>query len=230
MPGANRSTMPPRMAYSPASRTVEARMKPLSSSHSVIPDMAMTLPGAAASDWRDRISRGGTRCSMALTVASRIAGRSRPLMRASRASVVMRCATTPACGDTRSYGRQSQAGNSSTSTSGAKKVSERDSAAMREPSRQITARLIAGADGRAATARARSASTSPSAPSATPERCSGRPGASRSAGDRAGFRTWVVTYLSPVAMSLPRLWKAISVASTAVSYGAGALSARVTQA
>jgi hypothetical protein len=102
MPGANRSTMPPRMAYSPASRTVEARMKPLSSSHSVIPDMAMTLPGAAASDWRDRISRGGTRWSMALTVASRIAGRSRPLMRASRASVVMRCATTPACGDTRS--------------------------------------------------------------------------------------------------------------------------------
>ena len=32
MPGANRSTMPPRTAYSPASRTVAARLKPLSSS------------------------------------------------------------------------------------------------------------------------------------------------------------------------------------------------------
>ena len=106
--------------------------------------------------------------------------------------------------------------------SGAKKASARASAAMRAPSRQITAKLIAGDAGRAATARARSESTSPSAPSATPARLSGRPGASRSAGDRAGFRTWVVTYFSPVAMlpaavSPRRPWKAISVASTAVS-------------
>ena len=42
-------------------------------------------------------------------------------------------------------------------------------------------------------ARARSASTSPSAPSATPASWSGRPGVSRSAGDRAGLRTCVVT-------------------------------------
>jgi len=77
-------------------------MKPLSSSHSVMPDMASKLPGAAASDWRASVSRGGTRCSTALTVASKIAGRSRPLMRASRARVIMRCATTPACGDMRS--------------------------------------------------------------------------------------------------------------------------------
>mgnify|MGYP003694712243 CR=1 FL=1 len=41
--------MPPRTAYSPGSRTVEARTKPLSSSQSTIPCMPMTLPGATDS-------------------------------------------------------------------------------------------------------------------------------------------------------------------------------------
>ncbi len=163
-------------------------MKPLSSSQRVMPSMSSTLPGATDSDCVATISRAGTRWSAALTVVSRIDGRSRPLTRASRASAVMRCATTPACGDTRSYGRQSQAGNSSTAMSGAKNVSARASAAMRGPSRQITTRLVAGGLGRAATARARSATTSPSAPSATPERVSGRPGSSSSAGDFAIVR------------------------------------------
>ena len=44
----------------------------------------------------------GTRWSTALTVVNRIDGFSRPFRRESRDSVVMRCATTPACGETRS--------------------------------------------------------------------------------------------------------------------------------
>ena len=65
--------------------------------------MPSTLPGAAESDCVATSSRGGTRCSAALTVVSSDAdGLSRPLTRASRDSVVMRCATMPACGDTRS--------------------------------------------------------------------------------------------------------------------------------
>ncbi len=51
---------------------------------------------------------------------------------------------------------------------------------------QTTARLTAEGLGRAATARARSDTTSPSAPSATLAKVSARPGASSSAGDRAG--------------------------------------------
>ena len=56
---------------------------------------------------RERLLRqpwlfAGTRWSAALTVVSRTDGRSRPLRRASRDSAVMRCATKPACGDTRS--------------------------------------------------------------------------------------------------------------------------------
>jgi hypothetical protein len=60
------------------------------------------LPGAAESDCVAIKSRAGTRCSAALTVVSSTPGRSRPLSRASRDSVVMRCAATPAWGDTRS--------------------------------------------------------------------------------------------------------------------------------
>ena len=63
---------------------------------------AGTLPGATDSDCSPTNSRAGTRCSAALTVVSSTDGRSRPLMRASRDSAVMRWATTPACGDTRS--------------------------------------------------------------------------------------------------------------------------------
>ncbi len=69
--------------------------------------------------------------------------------------------------------------------SGPKKASARDSAAMRWPSRQITLSEIAGASGRAATARAKSASTSPSAPSATSDKVSGWPACSNVAGDVA---------------------------------------------
>jgi len=63
------------------------------------PDIATRLPGAAASDCRPSVSRRGTRCRMALTVVSTIAGRSRPLTRARRASAIIRCATTPPCGE-----------------------------------------------------------------------------------------------------------------------------------
>ena len=66
-----------------------------------------------------------------------------------------------------------------------KTLKARDSAAMRCPSRQITASEIAGASLPAAMARARSASTSPSAPSATCASVSGLPGLSNSAGDFA---------------------------------------------
>src|ERR1035437_8089616 len=69
--------------------------------------------------------------------------------------------------------------------SGPKNASARDSAAMRWPSRQITASEIAGASGRAAMARARSASTSPSAPSATCASVSGWPACNNAAGDLA---------------------------------------------
>ena len=78
------------------------RVKPLSSSHSMTPDIARRFPGAAESDCRASVSRGGTRWRMALTGVSKTAGRSRPLTRARRASVIMRCATTVACGETRS--------------------------------------------------------------------------------------------------------------------------------
>ena len=74
--------------------------------------------------------------------------------------------------------------------SGAKKPSARDSIAMRGPSRQITAALMAGGDAPAAMARARSAMTRPSAPSAMPASVSGRPGLSRVAGDWAEILRW----------------------------------------
>src|ERR1700682_5177640 len=69
--------------------------------------------------------------------------------------------------------------------SAAKKASDRASWASRGPSRQPTTRLVAGGSARPATARARSATTMPLAPSATPASVSGRPGCSSSAGDRA---------------------------------------------
>ena len=70
--------MPPRTAYSPGSRTVEARVKPLSSSHSTMPAMPVTLPGATESACVATKSRAGTRCSAALTVVSSTDGLSRP--------------------------------------------------------------------------------------------------------------------------------------------------------
>src|SRR5579875_1465589 len=68
--------------------------------------------------------------------------------------------------------------------SGPKKASARDSACMRWPSRQITASDIAGASALAATARARSASTRPSAPSATCASVRTLPGWRDCAGER----------------------------------------------
>jgi hypothetical protein len=73
-----------------------------------------------------------------------------------------------------------------TGKSGAKNSKARANCCMRGPSRQTTARLIADGFGRAATARAKSETTSPSAPSATLAKVSARPGASNSAGDRVG--------------------------------------------
>ena len=63
----------------------------------------MTLPGAAEKVSDAILARGGTRWTRALTVVDRMRGRpSAPRERASRASVVMRCAVIAAFGETRS--------------------------------------------------------------------------------------------------------------------------------
>ena len=68
-------------------------MKPLSSSQRVTPSIAEHVAGRGRQRLRAPPGRcAGTRCSAALTVVSRTDGRSRPLSRASRDSVVMRCA------------------------------------------------------------------------------------------------------------------------------------------
>src|SRR5690349_9042006 len=69
------------------------------------------------------------------------------------------------------------------SRSGPKKPSARPSACMRWPSRQITVSEIAGAPAFAAIARARSASTRPSAPSATSDSVRTLPACRELAGD-----------------------------------------------
>ena len=61
-----------------------------------------TWPGATDSAWEATASRAGTRCTAAFTVVSTISGFSLPVSRASRASVVRRCARMPPCGETRS--------------------------------------------------------------------------------------------------------------------------------
>ena len=56
--GAKRSRMPPRTAYSPVSRTAEARAKPLFSSHCVRLVILTALPGAAEKEFgRDFFAR-----------------------------------------------------------------------------------------------------------------------------------------------------------------------------
>src|SRR5262249_37737175 len=60
---------------------------------------------------------------------------------------------------------------------------------MRGPSRQTMSRLVTGALTRAATARARSQTMSPCAPSTTDASVSGHPGFNNSAGDRAMLAT-----------------------------------------
>jgi hypothetical protein len=77
-------------------------MNPLSSSQFTTPAMPSTLPGATDSACVAVNSRAGTRCDSALTVVNSTEGLSRPLTRASRDKVVMRCAITLAFGDTRS--------------------------------------------------------------------------------------------------------------------------------
>ena len=184
MPGGKRSRMPPRTAYSPGSRTVEARTKPLSSSHSTMPCMPMTLPGATDSACVATKSRAGTRWSAALTVVSSTerfvatAHARQPRQHRHTWCYQGRIAAT----------RGRTAGNPRPEIpepgSRERKMSVRGTVppcAGRRGRRQqarLPARLCV-----AAIARARSASTRPSAPSATCERVSGFPGFSRSAGD-----------------------------------------------
>ena len=97
--------------------------------------------------------------------------------------------------------------------SGAKNDSARASAAMRGPSRQTTSALVAGACVRAATARARSEMTRPSAPSATLASVSGRSGASSSAGD------WLKS--SPSLSARACKWKSRTRRNIGVSCSAG---------
>ena len=85
--------------------------------------------------------RGGTRCTSAFTVVSTIRG----LLgfSSNRPSVAIRSDTRAAFGDTRSYGRQSQAGNRSTSASGITNASASASRAIRASSR-VTCRMLPG--------------------------------------------------------------------------------------
>ena len=95
--------MPPRMANSPVSRTVEVRWKPFASSHAASSVVLTTLPGAAENVSPATRRRSGTRCRMALTVVVRMRGLSEPERdRASRASTVIRRAEMAEFGDTRS--------------------------------------------------------------------------------------------------------------------------------
>ena len=95
--------MPPRTAYSPVSRTVPVRRKPLVSSQLTSWVVSTTLPGAAEKVSAAIRDRGGTRWTRALTVVERIRGLSSEVLeRASRARVVMRCAVIAAFGETRS--------------------------------------------------------------------------------------------------------------------------------
>ena len=73
MPGANRSMMPPRTAYSPGSRTVEARRKPLSSSqlHDAVHRQHVAGRGRRATASRSALAPARA-AAPALTVVSRI--------------------------------------------------------------------------------------------------------------------------------------------------------------
>ena len=95
--------MPPRTAYSPVSRTVPVRRKPLISSQATSASVATMLPGAAEKLSFAMRPRGITRCTTAFTVVDRMRGcASDERERVSRDSAVMRCAVTPVFGDTRS--------------------------------------------------------------------------------------------------------------------------------
>ena len=125
-PGAKRSRMPPRIAYSPMSRTVLAREKPLVSSQRASVVHVDAVAGRGGKSRGSRRSRAAARAATsALTVSTRMRGRSSaPRVRASRASTVMRC------GGDRRVGRDAVVGlaipgreDSSASISGAAKAS-----------------------------------------------------------------------------------------------------------
>ena len=60
-PAGKRSMMPPRTAYSPVSRTVPVRRKPLASSQPISWVVSTTLPGAAEKVSAAMRAFGGTR-------------------------------------------------------------------------------------------------------------------------------------------------------------------------
>ena len=94
--------MPPRTAYSPASRTVGVRRKPLASSQRTTLSMAICPPAAADQTSLSIQVRAGSRCTTALAVVSTTRGRSEASAETRRASAAMRRAWTAGFGDTRS--------------------------------------------------------------------------------------------------------------------------------
>ena len=95
--------MPPRTAYSPVSRTVPVRRKPLASTQATTESIDRALPMAAENVSRAMWARGGTRCTRALTVVQRMRGRScAERVRESRARAVIRAAAAAVVGETRS--------------------------------------------------------------------------------------------------------------------------------
>ena len=103
MLGAKRSTIPPRCAYSPGSRTVLERRKPFVASHCVSKSISTTFPGAAEKVSAAILARGGTRWSRQSTVVAITRGCwADDFERASRASAVMRREAIAALGETRS--------------------------------------------------------------------------------------------------------------------------------
>ena len=80
-----------------------ARLKPFDSSHNAKSSILTLLPGAAEKAADAMNLSGGARWVSALTVPTRMRGRSTaPRVRASRASTAIRSADTAAFGETRS--------------------------------------------------------------------------------------------------------------------------------
>ena len=95
--------MPPRTAYSPVSRTLDALAKPLVSSQFTSASRSTILPGAAENVPAAILLRAATRWIRALTVVERMRGRANAEReRARRESTTMRRAEIAASGDTRS--------------------------------------------------------------------------------------------------------------------------------
>ena len=95
--------MPPRTAYSPVSRTVPVRRKPLASTQATTLSIETTLPIATEKVSTAMRVIGGTRWIRALTVVQRMRGRSSAeRVRARRAKAVIRAAAVAVVGETRS--------------------------------------------------------------------------------------------------------------------------------